>query len=322
MSKRANTQDGLIFALELLRRIPRKQKITASELHCQLQNAGFDKSIRTIQRQLEALSDHFGIERDEREKPYGYRWNDQSKGFALPILNEQDSLLLTLAENYLRNLLPANLMTSMEGFFNQAKYNLQPLQSPKAQSKQAQEWLKKVRIVSTTQPLLAPQINSKAFKEVSNALYANKWLNIDYENVSKERKKIKVMPLGLAQQGSRLYLVCRYEHYDNERSLALHRMKSAKALTLGFTYPKDFDLKKYDNDGRFGIGDGKYIKLSFKISHKAGAHLLETPLSNDQTIEKLEQHYQIMATVVDTEQLTWWLRGFGDSVSDIKKQAL
>jgi predicted DNA-binding transcriptional regulator YafY len=319
MTKRPNTQETLIFALELLRRIPRKRKISAAQLHQQLKDAGFDKGIRTVQRQLETLSDHFGIEIDKREKPYGYCWNNQSKGLSLPALNEQDSLLLTLAEDYLRNLLPANLMSSMEGFFDQAKYNLHSQYDSKNQGQREQEWLKKVRIISTTQPLLAPSINSDVFKQVSNALYANKWLTIDYENVSKERKTIKVMPLGLAQQGARLYLVCRYENYDNERSLALHRMKSAKASTLDFKRPEDFDLEKYDNDGRFGFGEGQRIQLSFKISHKAGAHLLETPLSHDQQVKKLEQDYQITAIVVDTEQLTWWLRGFGDAVSDISK---
>jgi hypothetical protein len=28
-----------------------------------------------------------------------------------------------------------------------------------------------------------------------------------------------------------------------------------------------------------------------------------------------EDHYEISATVVDTAQLEWWLRGFGDAVS-------
>ncbi|WP_257266243.1 hypothetical protein [Endozoicomonas sp. ONNA2] len=36
-----------------------------------------------------------------------------------------------------------------------------------------------------------------------------------------------VMPLGLAQQGPRLFLVCRFKGYDDERNLAMHRMLSA-----------------------------------------------------------------------------------------------
>lgn len=112
------------------------------------------------------------------------------------------------------------------------------------------------------------------------------------------------MPLSLAQQGPRLYLVYRYNGYDNEQSLDLHRMKSVKVSTLGFERPIDFDLQQYDNDGRFGFGEGEHIHLSFKINKKAGAHILEPPLSTDQKIKEFEEHYEISETVIDTEQLT------------------
>jgi predicted DNA-binding transcriptional regulator YafY len=126
------------------------------------------------------------------------------------------------------------------------------------------------------------------------------------------------MPLGLAQQGPRLYLVCRFPDYDNERSLALHRITSARATAREFERPKEFDLQKYDNDGRFGFGEGKQIRLTFRITKAAGQHLLESPLSLDQQVVELEDHYEISATVVDSARLQWWLRGFGDAVRDVQ----
>ena len=119
------------------------------------------------------------------------------------------------------------------------------------------------------------------------------------------------MPLGLAQQGPRLYLVCRFEGFDNERSLALHRIISAEVSTIRFDRPPEFDLKKYDDDGRFGFGEGERIRLTFRIQNQNGFHLLESPLSKDQEVKELDDEYEITATVVDTEQLNWWLRGFG-----------
>ena len=74
MTQRPDTLETVLLAVELLRRIPRGRKITAGELHRQLKDAGIERSERTIQRQLEMLSSHFEIERDERSKPYGYRW--------------------------------------------------------------------------------------------------------------------------------------------------------------------------------------------------------------------------------------------------------
>jgi hypothetical protein len=118
-------------------------------------------------------------------------------------------------------------------------------------------------------------------------------------------------------------LVCRYEGYENERSLALHRISKAEASTLGFVRPKAFDLEKYDADGRFGFGDGQQIRLSFVISAEAGGHLLESPLSKDQDAEVLpDGRIAISATVVDTAMLQWWLRGFGEAVSEVQRVAV
>lgn len=128
------------------------------------------------------------------------------------------------------------------------------------------------------------------------------------------------MPLGLAQQGPRLYLVCRYRNFKNERSLAVHRIISAQASTITFERPKNFDLQKYDDDGQFGFGEGKRIRLSFQINKEAGLHLLESPLSIDQKVEDFGSHFQIIATVVDTAQLEWWLRGFGEQVSCVHRE--
>lgn len=315
MPKRPNTLETVLLALELLKRIPRNHKVSAPELHEQLTDTGLARDLRTIQRQLEMLSEHFDIERDDRNKPYGYQWKERAKGLSLPVLTEQESLLLTLAEQHLRNLLPASLMKSMESFFTQARSNL----GPQSNALREREWLSKVRVVSTTQPLLPPKVKADVFEEVSNALYANRWLEVSYRNAAGKLTNSEIMPLGLAQQGPRLYLVCRFKGYDNERSLALHRIVSAEAMSRTFVRPKGFDLREYDDDGRFGFGEGKRIRLTFHITKEAGFHLLESPLSADQVATELEESYEITATVVDTAQLEWWLRGFGEEVSQVRR---
>ena len=316
MQKRQKNNETLRFSIELLKRIPKGRKITAKELCEQLSAAGFDRDIRTVQRQLESLSESFDIERDDRSKPFGYSWKKNAEGFSLPRLSEQDSILLTLAESYLSNILPSNLMQSMGGFFEQAKYNL----SPDNSTKEAKQWVKKVQIVDTTQPLLPPKIQQGVFDTVSEALYRNKWLKLKYENQNGYESDVRVMPLGLAQQASRLYLVVRYDGFDNERNLALHRIKKAKVSTITFKRPINFSFKQYVQNGRFGFGDGVKISLSFIISKSAGYHLTESKLSEDQQIESFEEHYEITATVVDSEMLDRWLASFGNSVKNIKKK--
>lgn len=319
MAKRPDTKETVLFALEILRRIPRGKKISTTEMQDQLAAIGIDRDIRTIQRQMDMLSEHFDVERETINKPYGYRWKERAKGLALPMLSEQESLLLTLAEKQLGALLPSSVMKAMEGFFVQARTNVES----HANAKREREWLSKIRVVSETQPLLPPKIVPGVLEEVSSALYSNLWLELDYKNAAGERKtRVEVMPLGLAQQGPRLYLVCRFKGYDNERSLALHRIISAKVSSSAFNRPKDFDLKKYDDDGRFGFGEGTKIRLSFRITKSAGHHLLESPLAVDQQVSELPEHYEISATVVDSSRLDWWLRGFGDQVSKIEMNSV
>ncbi|MFA0413306.1 helix-turn-helix transcriptional regulator [Vibrio renipiscarius] len=314
MSKRASTQDSVALAFELLKRIPRSYQITARELHQQLQHIGIDRDLRTIQRNLEMLCAHFDIIRDDRNKPYGYRWSKHAGGLALPTLSAQDALLLSLAEQYLSNLLPANLTHSFSGFFEEARQRLSPVTS----NTKEREWLQKVKVVSDGQPLLPPQVCSDVFKSVSEALFHNRLLNIEYHNAKQDKKSGLVMPLGLAQQGTRLYLVCRFDGYENERSVAIHRVTKATVSTFNFERPKDFKLSQYDADGRFGFGEGNRCKVKFSITKSIGEHLLESPLSLDQQVQVLPQYYVISATVVESLQLKRWLAGFGDDVHSVE----
>lgn len=127
------------------------------------------------------------------------------------------------------------------------------------------------------------------------------------------------MPLGLAQQGPRLYLICRFEGYSDDRSLALHRIGSAKSTGLTFERPRDFSLQQYDDEGRFGLGNGQRIRLTFQIGKVVGQHIVESPLSLDQVVTDQGDRIEIAATVMDSPQLDWWLRGFGAAVSAVSK---
>ncbi len=203
MPKRTDILETLQLTLELLKRIRKDRSITALELQQKLTDtdARFKRELRTIQRLLETLSDPdfkaCSIERDDSSKPYRYRWKKDSQGLSLPSLSPQESLMLTLAEQQLGSLLPARLMKSMEGFFGQARGQLDDAKN----SPLEREWLDKVRVVSTTQPLLPPKIAAGVFEQVSNALYANQLLDVTYTNAASKKSNYRVMPLGLAQQG-------------------------------------------------------------------------------------------------------------------------
>ena len=182
MKEREDTLATLRLSLELLKRIPKSRTITAPELRQQLidADAKFEREPRTIQRLLETLSAFYDIERDDSSKPYRYCWKENAKGLSLPGLSTQESLLLTLAAQQLGALLPTKLMKSMDGFFAQARSQL----NEKSSDQREREWLNKVRVVSTTQPLLPPKVMPDVFEQVSNALYDNQWLDVVYRKCS------------------------------------------------------------------------------------------------------------------------------------------
>ncbi len=325
MSIRPDSLETLQLTLELLKRIRKDRAVTAAELRQKLidTDTRFTRELRTIQHLLETLSDPdfktLDIERDERSKPYRYRWKESAKALSIGGLSPQESLLLTLAEQQLGHLLPARLMKSMEGFFSQARGRL----DDSATKQLERQWLDKIRVVSTGQPLLPPKVMPEVFQQVSDALYDNRWLDVTYQNANVTKASgYRVMPLGLVQQGPRMYLACRFEGYDDNRSLALHRIKSAKASTFQFDRPKDFELQQLNDDMGFGDGPPKMIRLRFRIDKPNGLHILECPLSTDQTYKELPDGYEIMATVADTDVLGRWLNSFGDGVSEVTRLAV
>ncbi|MBN6709969.1 WYL domain-containing protein [Haemophilus haemoglobinophilus] len=306
----------LQFQLKLLSLIPKNKRISSKELQERLQEAGYKRDLRSIQRHLAALCEQFEQHLDcDGNKPAGYKWKEQSCGLSLPMLNEQQSLVLMLAKNHLSALLPSNIMSIMEPFFVQAERNL--IYDNKYT--EGHQWLEKTCIVPTSQPLIPAEIAPEIFKSVSLALYRNKWLSIGYRNQKGKEHSARVMPLALAQQGASSYLVVQYEN-GSILHLALHRILSAEISTMSFERPQAFNLKEYISEGHFGFGDGKKIKLTFSITKWAGFHLTETPLSKDQIIlEEDDKHYRFQATLVDTEMLNWWLAKFGDEIWDIEK---
>lgn len=319
MAKRPSDIDATLLQLEILRRIPKlPHKIDAKTLHQQLLDAGFERDLRSIQRTLKHLCEHFDIEIDGRSKPYGYSWKLHSQGLALPILNEQQSLLLKLAEQQLKYLLPANLMASMKPFFEQADRMVCG-----AKEQPEYQWLNKVCSTPTSLPLVPAKVKDEIFSAVSQALFQNRFLKIEYQNQFGKKHTANVMPLAIAQQGASIYLVCRYEGFQDNRLLALHRIREAEISTLSFDRPKDFDLKAYQNDGHLGFGNGDKIRLTFSIDKRAGFHLTETPLSKDQKIlEESDNHYRFQATVADNDMLEWWIRKFGEDIWDIEKERI
>ena len=175
-------------------------------------------------------------------------------------------------------------------------------------------------IAPTSQPLLPAKIAPEIFKQISTALYQNRFLQVHYRSIHGKEHRAKVKPLALVQQGPSSYLVAEYEHGDILH-LALHRLLEVNVSTMQFERPK-FNLKAYVESQKFGFSSGRKIRLTFRIDKQTGGFLTETPLSADQSVKDCGTEYEISATVIESAMLEWWIAHFGEDYQEIDRTYL
>jgi predicted DNA-binding transcriptional regulator YafY len=289
-------------------------------LRGQLAAQGFAITDRSLQRDLMELSSTFPIACDDRERPYGWSWQQDAPTFNLPALSIPEALTLAMVETHLKSFLPQPMVKTLEALFQAARQRLNSEPPPH----RVRSWLNKVRIVPPTQALLPPRVSAAVHAAVSQALLEERQLRISYRRAgSKEYATYVVHPLGLIQRGTVLYLAVRYEGYDNVRTLALHRIRSAEIQHAAASGPPGFSLDDQVARGTYHFGSGKKLQLVAVFDADTAEHLLESPLSVDQQIKNLDDgRIQITATVLDTLQLRWWLLGFGEYVEVVAPRSL
>lgn len=197
-SRGASLETALII-LEILRILPRRRFTTASHVLDALKAVGYVRDMRSIQRLLEQLADHFPIERDTRGKPYGYRWAENTHGFHLASLTPAEALLLQIARTHVSDFLPIQVTRQLDKLFAAAQKTIDERSSVSAERR----WVKKISRIPNTQPLLPPRLKEGIFEAVSDALYCEQKLYVHCGNAQGKRREATIIPLGLAMQEPR-----------------------------------------------------------------------------------------------------------------------
>ena len=85
--------------------------------------------------------------------------------------------------------------------------------------------------------------------------------------------------------------------------------------------PEGFNLDVYTSELSFPIGAD--IKLKAQFNDRSDIERLrETPISEDQKITDKDNGWLLQATVGNSYQLRWWLRGYGERVKVIGPKSL
>ncbi|MEI6270104.1 MAG: WYL domain-containing protein [Methylococcaceae bacterium] len=314
--------DPLLRQWEMLKLIPRERKITVKELKNKLEGLGFSVTRRTLERDLDRLSIPFTLEVDTRSKPYGWRYALNMQPCNIPGLTSSEALTLILLETYLKTLLPIAIADNLAGQFAAARQFF----SVEHTDSKLQDWLKKVKVLTPGQPLLAPIIDPNIQRTVNMALMQGLQLEMDYLAAGASRAKHyqSVHLQALVQYGSVIYLVTTINDHIDLRLLVLHRIKKAAIKNEPLHALEDFNLQAYIDKGGFGFGENpQTITLKAIFKNGLGIHLIETPLAKNQQIEQLDENQlQITVEVLDTPQLLRWLSSHGPDIEVMSPDSL
>lgn len=307
--------------LAMLRRIPRAPGFIATpDLRCALESLDYTVDIRTVQRDLEALSSVFPLYCDTSSKPFRWQWLAGAEILDIPGLDADSALVFKLAEMFLGPLLPLAAMETLMPYFRCADRVLA------GTGANCGSWKDKVRVLPRGQRLLVPDVDRDILNTVHQGLFYGRQIAVAYRPREKpEPREYAVHPLGLVLRNGLLYLVATINHYRDIRQLLLHRMERAELTSESCGRPDGFDLDAYIQSQGFDIlrgGPDICIKLRFQATPATALH--ETPLSQDQVITSLEDKDWVLvtATVADTDQLRWWLLGFGSQVEVLEPTEL
>jgi predicted DNA-binding transcriptional regulator YafY len=305
--------------LHMIPRAPRK--ITVQEIRDRLAIEEFVVTERTVQRDLQELLQVFPLVVDDRDKPFGWGWQQDSPNFDLPGLSVPEALTFTLVEQHLANALPPATLDALQPYFKSAGQALRAIET----DAQSNTWLDKVRTITPMQPLLAPQVDEQCQRAVYDALMRDRQLKLTYKKRDAGSYVVyeSVHPLAVIQRGPLIYLVCLFAGYDDVRTLAMHRVQSAEMLYLASRKKAGFSLDHYIESGNLGVRTGDPIELKAVFARRAGEHLYETALSKKQRLVELgDGRIELTATVPNTKELQWWLLGMGDGVEVLAPASL
>lgn len=312
---------------QVLSQLERGRWVGTTHILDQLQLAGFEVSLRTVQRDLNALAKRFPIEKNNAN-PQGWRWQEDAPIHSLPHMNLSQAVAFNMVEANLVQLLPPAIVDELFPWFDLARRQLKD-------SKVTHSWLDRVRIEPATQPLIAPHIKTECKDNIYQALFHQKQVKACYSRRGIDSaSEYTLNPLAIVQRGVVIYLLATRadDSAATIRFFALHRFTSVDVLEQSATIPVGFTLSSYLDEGGMGFvnpefqdlpNHGKNTRIELHFAKHAGNSLTESKLSEDQTVtEHPDGTLTVTATVNLTWQLVWWLRGFGKGLLNAKPAIL
>ncbi len=317
-SQEKETSNSLYRQWQILSRLSTGKWMGTRELQETLEREGIEISLRTIQRDLNQISQRFPIE-SNKTVPQGWRWRSDAPIQSLPHMTSSQAVTFMMVEEHLKHLLPPSLIEEMNPWFDLARRSL-------STQNNVRQWINRVRIVPANQPLIPPVVEKHAQQAIYEGLLQDKQIECVYRarGPQGEDRSYTLNPLALVQKGSIIYLICTRHDKTEVQTFALHRFKSASVLDARALHPVNFDIDAYIDSGALGFRvdfnkSTEHINLELIMNESDALYFTESQLSTEQSIVKLSDDlYKVSASVPFTSQLVWWLRSFGKKIIRIE----
>lgn len=308
-----STLQRRMLLLTLLPRHPRRY--SAPELTMSLAGRGIRTSLRTVERDLEALSGFLPIACDDRQRPYGWFWTEEAPLKNMPALDPETALTLRVLLQHAGALLPPSARDRLAPYRAQADAVLEAC----GEASGMRMWPERVRVLPGGPPLRPPPIGEGIFATVQQGLLERRVLRVGYRAMDRggELRSYRIHPLGLVFREPLVYLVVTIGDYEDPRHLAVHRLESAELTDEAAKEPESgFDLDALIASGSFDypVDEGAVV-LELYAGDATARYLCETPLADDQHQEWMEEDcWYVTATVQLSARLRWWLLSLGADV--------
>lgn len=317
-TNRAGGPMTLLRQWAMLQEIPREPlRKSTTQIFEALRELDHSVDKRTVQRDLDRLSGVFHYTSEAMGRAQMWFWPKDAKLLDLPAMDAPLAVAFLLFREHLTPLVPPTALRLIGPYFTRAEALLK--ETPGALA----AWRTRVCVLNRGPRLRSPTIPDDVQAEVYGAVLGGQQLEVQYRpRGAKETKTYRLHPLGLVSYDGVIYLIATANDYKDPVMWLLHRTKSAKALNEPANPIRGFDLGEYARKAfRFPVSDETF-KFVARFDPAVARHLEERPLSQDQTCSTIDGRVEVTATVADTEDLRWWLLGFGEHVEVMRPAKL
>ncbi len=297
--------------LDLLKRVPRAPgSVTVEELRGWLDTKGYRVDIRSVQRDLVAMAQAMPLDASST-RPAKWSWRRDAPAMHLGGMDPATAVVMSLAHSVLGPILPKPVRARVKPRFDEAERT------------DDSNFVDRVRLIGDGVPRRPPNIDEEVLDLVSEGLYVQRKLMVEYEERDHSMSTLLISPVAMAGRGNRLSLVAS-EDGETTRRLLLHMIKSAQVQAEPAVTPPGFDIDAYIASGQMHYRfNDEPILLELEFDDELRDYLTDQKLSEAQLVHPVEDgRYALVAQVADTSTLRAWILGMGGRVKVLRPKAI